>query len=91
MGVLPTPADHTFPAERVLKLFRYGHLAEELHELAKSFSELAAAMCTPPTNRLQNNHHPAAVGPGPERTIALRKLLEARDAAVLARMHPEFK
>ena len=54
--------------ERMLKWFAYEHLPEHLKEVSSRFHGLATEIC-----RL--------VEPGPERTIALRKLLEAKDAA----------
>ena len=56
----------------VLKYFRYGHLPEHLQAASKPFADLAVMV---------------AEGPGnPETTVALRKLLEAKDAAVRARV-----
>lgn len=61
--------------ERMLKWFEYAHLPEKLQAISKPFGDLA--------NRLA-----ADVPQGPERTIALRKLLEAKDAAVRAALNP---
>jgi len=61
--------------ERMLKWFEYKHLPEHLQEVSRPFWELA---CT--IERL--------VPQGPERTVAFRKLLEAKDAAVRAKLHP---
>lgn len=59
--------------ERIAQFFEYAHLPEHLQEVSKPFCELAAwAMEKLPRN--------------PERTVALRKLLEAKDAAVRARL-----
>ena len=55
--------------ERMLRWFRYDHLKEPLQFISKQFSQIAHDMC----ERLQS---------GPERTVMLRKLLEAKDAAV---------
>lgn len=62
--------------ERMLKWFVFDHLPESPREVSRHFSELAGTIC-----RL--------IEPGPERTVALRKLLEAKDAAVRAKLHPE--
>jgi hypothetical protein len=62
-------------SERKLRFFSYGHLPEPLQNISLSFAQLAVEVC----ERCQ---------PGPERTVALRKLLEAKDAAVRARLHP---
>lgn len=57
--------------EPILKFFKYDHLPEHLQGVSKPFGELAAAlMATLPQNA--------------ERSVALRKLLEAKDAAVRA-------
>jgi len=62
--------------DRMLKWFDSSHLQDQdLQEVSLFFSDLATTL----TLRLQ---------PGPERTVALRKLLEAKDAAVRAAIHP---
>lgn len=61
--------------ERMMKWFAFEHLPEYLKGISCHFHDLAQALCT-------------ALEPGPERTVALRKLLEAKDAAVLAKLHP---
>jgi hypothetical protein len=63
------------PEERMLKWFKFDHLPEHLKEVSSYFAELA-------------NMTVSLCEPGPERTVALRKLLEAKDAAVRARLHP---
>jgi hypothetical protein len=61
------------PQDRMLQFFAYEHLPEHLQEHSKPFAELANHLCaTLPSN--------------PERTVALRKLLEAKDCAVRARL-----
>ena len=65
------------PAEiddRMLKWFVFDHLPEPLKEVSFHFSEVARTVCM-------------LCEPGPERTVALRKLLEAKDAAVRAKLH----
>lgn len=69
--------------DRMLKFFKYAHLPPHLAAVSKPFCELAHAMV------LGDNAPEAGTctfgGPleaGPERTVALRKLLEAKDAAV---------
>ncbi len=55
--------------DRMLQFFSYKHLPENLQNASKPFSELAQFIVdTFPQN--------------PERTVALRKLLEAKDCAV---------
>ena len=61
--------------ERMLKWFAFEHLPPTLRKVSADFHELA--------HKLVNN-----LEPGPERTVALRKLLEGKDAAVRARLHP---
>lgn len=61
--------------ERMLKWFRYTHLSTELQLLSIPFATLADFI-------VENTMV------GPERTVALRKLLEAKDAAVRARLYP---
>lgn len=60
--------------EPILQFFNYEHLREDLKEVSKPFSELAHAICT---------NLPRCA----ERTVALRKLLEAKDAAVRAKLY----
>ena len=61
--------------DRMAKWFAYDHLPEPLQEVSKPFHALAYHLCE-------------LTDPGPERTDALRKLLEAKDAAVRAKLHP---
>lgn len=59
--------------EHIEQFFAYEHLPPYLAEVSKPFAELARRIIeTLPRN--------------PERTVALRKLLEAKDAAVRARI-----
>ena len=61
----------------MLKWFAWEHLRDEgLREVSSHFKELALTVCS-------------LVEAGPERTVALRKLLEAKDAAVRAKVHPQ--
>ncbi len=61
--------------ERMLKWFAYAHLPPPLQAVSKLFGDLAEVVVM-------------VVKPGPERTVALRKLLEAKDAAVRAHLNP---
>ena len=57
--------------EHILQFFEYKHLPEHLQKVSAPFGVMAAEIVdTIPRN--------------PERTVALRKLLEAKDAAVRA-------
>lgn len=62
----------TPPPEHIAQFFAFGHLPAHLQEVSKPFSDLADIVLTLPRN--------------PERTVALRKLLEAKDAAVRAKL-----
>lgn len=59
--------------EYLLQFFAYSHLPEFLQAISKPFSMLADTIVTD----LPRN---------PERTVALRKLLEAKDCAVRAKL-----
>jgi hypothetical protein len=59
--------------ERMLQFFEFAHLREDLKEVSRPFCELAEWI----VNNLPSN---------PERTVALRKLLEAKDCAVRAKL-----
>lgn len=61
--------------ERMLKWFAYSHLPLHLQATSKMFFDLADSVTK-------------TCEPGPERTVALRKLLEAKDAAVRATLNP---
>lgn len=58
-------------AEHISQFFSWGHLPAHLQEVSKPFGQLAEQI----VSTLPRN---------PERTVALRKLLEAKDAAVRA-------
>lgn len=60
--------------EPILQFFEYGHLPNALQEVSKLFGDLAILIAT----TLPRN---------PERTVALRKLLEAKDCAVRAKLY----
>lgn len=74
----PSAAGHDPPShgdatvtEPIMQFFAYAHLPERLQVVSRPFGELAQQIvATLPRN--------------PERTVALRKLLEAKDAAVRA-------
>lgn len=57
--------------EHIMQFFAWGHLPPHLGAVSKSFADLAQTI----VEQLPRN---------PERTVALRKLLEAKDAAVRA-------
>jgi hypothetical protein len=65
-----TEAQGRHPAiDHVLKYFSYAHLPPHLQEISKGFHDLAMVTA----DRAPNSQ---------ETTVALRKLLEAKDAAV---------
>lgn len=57
--------------DHIMQFFAFAHLPEHLQKVSRPFAELAEGV----TLTLPRN---------PERTVALRKLLEAKDAAVRA-------
>ncbi|WP_313760182.1 hypothetical protein [Rhizobium sp.] len=57
--------------EHILQFFAYSHLPAHLQAVSKPFGDMAESI----VSELPRN---------PERTVALRKLLEAKDAAVRA-------
>lgn len=60
--------------EPILQFFEFSHLPNELQLVSSQFHRLALELVA----KLPRN---------PERTVALRKLLEAKDAAVRARIY----
>lgn len=60
--------------EPILQFFAWQHLPERLQRVSQPFCEMAGLI----VNELPRN---------PERTVALRKLLEAKDAAVRAAIY----
>lgn len=71
---------HPNPPEHIMQFFAYEHLPAHLQAVSRPFCELALALVVP-GGGLQG----APMLPrNPERTVALRKLLEAKDAAVRA-------
>lgn len=61
------------PPEHIMQFFEFAHLPPHLAEVSQPFAALAQSIVA----NLPRN---------PERTIALRKLLEAKDAAVRAKL-----
>lgn len=59
------------PDEAIMQFFSYDHLPEHLQSMSRAFAQLAAIV-------VENAPR------GPERSVALRKLLEGKDAAVRA-------
>jgi hypothetical protein len=61
------------PTEPILQFFSWQHLPETLQQVSRPFCELAMDI----VGKLPRN---------PERTVALRKLIESKDAAVRAKL-----
>ena len=73
-SILPHPTkekDMSSGRDHIMQFFAYSHLQSDLQEVSKPFCELAERI----HQSLPRN---------PERTVALRKILEAKDAAVRA-------
>lgn len=60
----------------LLQFFAYEHLPAHLARVSKPFGDLARSLC--------EQGGPLEIPSNPERTTALRKLLEAKDCAVRA-------
>ena len=74
MSLHPAPTEFTeneIKQDHILQFFHYAHLPPALQERSKPFCDLARMIVK---NTPRN----------PERTVALRKLLEAKDANVRA-------
>lgn len=84
LDVPETAAERTAaPAEHIMQFFAYGHLPAHLQAVSKPFGDLARII-------VAEGEMPAGTAVqfplprNPERTVALRKLLEAKGAAVRA-------
>jgi hypothetical protein len=62
-------------SEPIMQFFSFQHLPSHLQDVSRPFCELAEKTLALPRN--------------PERSVALRKLLEAKDAAVRALLFKE--
>lgn len=60
------------PVQAIMKFFQFMHLPPHLQAVSKPFGELAVEIASRPSNNRD------------EQLMALRKLLEAKDAAVRA-------
>jgi hypothetical protein len=61
--------------EPMMNWFPCGERPTELQPLSNEFYSLADIICQ-------------TIAPGPERTVALRKLLESKDSALRAKLNP---
>jgi hypothetical protein len=64
--------------EHILQFFAYSHLPPHLQEVSRPFANLADQIV-------------ASIPRNPERTVALRKLLQSKDAAVRACLAKDVK
>lgn len=79
-GIHPAPVAFTaaqIQTDPILHFFHYAHLPPKLQSTSANFCNLA-------------QHIVATLPRNAERTVALRKLLEAKDAAVRANVGPTF-
>lgn len=60
----------------IMQYFSYEHLPERLQTISKPFCDMATWMV-------------ATIPQNPERSVALRKVMEAKDAAVRAYLTPQ--
>ena len=77
-GIHPAPVEFTaeqLSTDPILQFFHYAHLPAQFQATSRNFCVLALYIAT----SLPRNA---------ERTVALRKLLEAKDAAVRANLPP---
>ncbi len=80
----------TQPTEHIIQFFAYEHLPPHLAMVSRPFCELAHAIVR--GDNCAESGTCTFGGPlprNPERTVALRKLLEAKDAAVRALLAKE--
>lgn len=75
-GYHAAPAETPHGTDRMMQFFGYAHLPEHLQAHSKPFHDLAQTIVD-------------TLPPNAERTTALRKLLEAKDCAVRARLYKE--
>lgn len=72
--------------EHIMQFFAYEHLPEHLQAVSKPFAELARAIVGDERGMPEGTSTQFPLPRSPEREVALRKLLEAKDAAVRARL-----
>jgi hypothetical protein len=71
-------------AEHIIQFFAYEHLPTHLQAVSKPFADLARAMIGDEAGMPEGTSTMFPLPRNPERTVALRKLLESKDAAVRA-------
>lgn len=81
-------------SEHIMQYFAYEHLPANLQAVSKPFCDLARALVGDEQGMPAGTTVQFPLPRNPERTVALRKLLEAKDAAVraaLAKPEPELE
>ena len=73
-------------SESIMQFFAYNHLPEASREVSKPFCDLAMAIVDDERGMPEGTSTQFPLPRNPERTVALRKLLEAKDAAVRAKL-----
>lgn len=68
----------------LLQFFAYSHLPQHLQAVSKPFCDLAFAIVGDDRGMPEGTSVHFPLPSNPERTVALRKLLEAKDCAVRA-------
>ena len=77
----------THPATwAILRFFAYEHLPPKLQAISKPFADLARAIVGDERGMPAGTSTEFPIQRNPERIVALRKLLEAKDAAVRAKL-----
>jgi hypothetical protein len=82
-GTKMNPENTAAQPEHIMQFFAYTHLPPHLQAVSKPFCDMARRMVDGECNIDGDVVH-APLPRNPERTVALRKLLEAKDAAVRA-------
>lgn len=73
-------------SEHIMQFFAYEHLPPHLAAVSKPFADLARAIVGDEAGMPAGTSTAFPLSRNPERTIVLRKLLEAKDAAVRAKL-----
>ena len=79
--------------EPIMQFFEYEHLPQMVAAVSKPFCDLARALVGDERGMPEGAPTASTEFPlprNPERTVALRKLLEAKDAAVRAMLYKEY-
>ena len=85
VSAAPQPAKpEQMHPEHIMQFFTYEHLPPHLQAVSKPFCVLAQAMVGVESALPEGSPVQFPLPRNPERTVALRKLLESKDAAVRA-------